>query len=72
MTKLTFKPLSRGRYRCNQTGTIMTQRQILAYVSGFLATGHEVKIAPTHSPSPNAPAEEKKQDHPSKYRTKHS
>jgi len=29
---LTFTPLSRGRYRCNQTGQILTQRQILSFV----------------------------------------
>jgi len=29
--KLTFKPLAGGRFRCNQTGKIVTQRRVKAY-----------------------------------------
>jgi hypothetical protein len=35
--RLTFTPLARGRYRCNQTQEVLTQKQILGYVMGLLA-----------------------------------
>lgn len=35
--KVTFKPLSRGRYRCNQTGVIVSASKTQAYRSSVLA-----------------------------------
>jgi len=37
MHTMTFKPLSGGRYKCNQTGVIMTQKQILSYMNSILS-----------------------------------
>ncbi len=68
--RVTFKPLSGGRYRCNQTGKVLTRSQILSYVSGSLAgnTATVVGRADTSTPP-------KKKNagftHPSKYRAKH-
>ena len=42
--RVTFTPLSRGRYRCNQTGKVVTRKQILAQVSEYLASGRDAAI----------------------------
>jgi hypothetical protein len=69
--RVTFTPLSKGKYRCNQTGRVLTQREILSCVSGVLA-GHEHAIIGRKGP--NAPPKKAKGSdtaHPSKYRAKH-
>lgn len=72
MKKLTFKPLSGGMYRCNQTGKIMTQRQIEAYVSNALAMGSiAVGIASGNTHKGQPPKKKKDAAHPSKYRARH-
>ena len=66
--ELTFKPLSRNRYRCNQTGQVMTQSQILSYVHDILNGGNG-NIVVNHSA--NSPTKKKPgTKHPSKYRSK--
>ncbi len=67
--KVTFKPLSRGRYRCNQTGRILTKTQILSYVYQYLTQGD---VAPAAIGVSNRPAKKQATSaHPSKYRSKH-
>ena len=67
--KVTFKPLSRGRYRCNQTGQIVTKAQILSYVYQYLTQGEvaplSVKVTRQSSKKQSVST------HPSKYRSKH-
>lgn len=67
--KVTFAPLSRGRYRCNQTGQVMTRKQILAYVSDIVAGGSGTTVIAQAKGAP--PKKSGGQKHPSKYRTKH-
>ena len=62
--KVTFKPLSGGRYRCNQTGMVMTQRQILSYVNGLMHGNDHVSVG--YQP----PQKNKKTKHRSQYRRK--
>lgn len=65
---LTFTPLSKGRYRCNQTGQILTQKQILAYVYGYLRSGQ----APVMKVSAGSkPPKKAAKQHASKYRSRH-
>ena len=33
----TFHSLKKGRYRCNQTGQVITQKEISSYLSRYLA-----------------------------------
>lgn len=65
--ELTFKPLKGNRYRCNQTGVVMTKGQILAYVYNYLNTGQTIKINQTPA-KPRSKSEPKKHD--SKYQRK--
>ena len=70
--QVTFTPLSKGKYRCNQTGRVMTQKEILSHVSSFLATGRDTAIGVTPAQKTRtAPKRAKGEKHPSKYRTKH-
>ncbi|MFZ2253283.1 MAG: hypothetical protein WAW13_03905 [Minisyncoccia bacterium] len=72
MKTLTFKPLSGGRYRCNQTGELKTQRQILAYVNSFLSNGSvAVGVASGNTHKGQPPKKKKDAAHSSKYRAKH-
>lgn len=66
--KVTFTPLSRGRYRCNQTGQILTKAQILSYVYQYLTEGRAPNVLKVqHQP----PKKKEVSNHPSKYRKKH-
>lgn len=64
---LTFSPLSKGRYRCNQNGQILTQAQILNYVYSYLRSGQApvLRVAGDQKPPKKA-----KKQHSSKYRNK--
>ena len=65
MSTYTFKPLSRGRYRCNQTGQILTQKQILKNVyEQFSNQSASIKVGAT------GPAKKRPQNRSSKYRAK--
>lgn len=66
---LTFKPLSRNRYKCNQTGQILTKSQILSYILQCFNTGVVTRIRPSN-PNPATKQKESKK-HASKYRSKH-
>lgn len=65
MTNYTFKPLSRGRYKCNQTGQILTQRQILRNVyEQFTGESPNMKVGAS------GPSKKPSQNRASKYRSK--
>jgi hypothetical protein len=66
--KVTFTPLSRGRYRCNQTGQILTKAQILSYVYQYFTQGSAPIITKIQHQSPK---KKTVSDHPSTYRSKH-
>lgn len=64
---LTFTPLSRGRYRCNQTGQILTQRQILSFVYTTFRGGQAPVMKVSAGGKPPKKAAKR---HASKYRSK--
>jgi hypothetical protein len=68
--RVTFTPLSRGRYRCNQTGQTLTQKEILGHVNSMLKGNDHVVVGRQEHAKPQR---EKKGEitHPSKYRAKH-
>lgn len=71
--EVTFKPLSRGRYRCNQTGAVITKSMIPAYTNALLAQGKkaaEALVIQVHHNPPSKPHEHSHEHH-SKYRNKH-
>jgi hypothetical protein len=68
--RFTFAPLSKGRYRCNQTGAILTQKQILNYVYVYLKTGQAPVLKVSSGPK-NSPPKKAQTNHPSKHRSKH-
>lgn len=63
---VTFTPLSRGRYRCNQNGQVLTQKEILGFVHSLLKTGS----APVTTIGTGPPKKKAKTDHVSKYQNK--
>lgn len=65
---LTFKPLSRGWYRCNQTGERVSKHQIAGLVAAY---HHSNKSAVPHVQK-QVNASPKQHNHPSKYRSKHN
>jgi len=67
--RVTFTPLSKGHYRCNQTGKVMTQREILSHVSSILAGAGSaaIGVSPKQQPS-STPKRAKGEKHPSKHR----
>jgi len=70
--RVTFKPLSGGRYRCNQTGRVLTQKEILSHVSSILAGGKDVAVGVSPIQKGTAsPKRSKGEKHASKYRAKH-
>jgi hypothetical protein len=69
-TDLTFKPLSRNRYRCNQTGQILTKSEILSYVLQCFNIGVTTRIKSAPNVSSQKP--NRSNTHASKYRQKHS
>ena len=70
--RVTFTPLSRGRYRCNQTGKVMTQGMILSHVSSILAGGRNAAVGMTPKQQPPSTTRRAKgEKHPSTYRAKH-
>jgi len=66
---ITFAPLSNGRYRCNQTGRIVTQAQILSYVYQYITQGNSDPTPLRVSPS--SPRKNTSSNRASKYRSKH-
>jgi hypothetical protein len=66
---LTFTPLSKGRYRCNQSGQILTQKQIIGYVYGSLNSVAAKILKIGHGSS--KPPKKAQKPHPSKYASKH-
>jgi hypothetical protein len=61
----TFKPLSRGRYKCNQTGQVLTQRQILnGLYEQFTGQKASIKVGAS------GPAKKSPKKRSSKYATK--
>ncbi len=67
--RVTFTPLKKGRYRCNQTGETLTQREILAYVSRFIGGGGGI-IGRSNQKSSPPKKKAGGTSHPSGYRAK--
>lgn len=67
--RVTFHPLSGGRYRCNQTGKVVTQREILSYINQVLGGNTTVAIG-RETQSPPKKKTNGSSSHPSKYRAK--
>lgn len=43
--EITFRPLSRNRYRCNQTGIVVFKAMIPSYTNALLAAGKKAANA---------------------------
>lgn len=69
LKQVTFKPLSKGRYRCNQTGKQVTQRDILSYMNQVLGGNVTVAVGRDTQSSPKKKTGTGSA-HPSKYRAK--
>jgi hypothetical protein len=69
MQTASFTPLSGGRYRCNQTGDIVSKKQLDSYRSAFEknspAAASQVLTAAKHKPLPKEYG-----GHKSRYRNK--
>lgn len=68
---ITFTPLSRGRYRRNQTGQILTKAQILFYTYQCLTQGDGTPVK-IHLQPPPQKKKKPVSTHASKYKKKHS
>lgn len=64
---LTFTSLANDRYRCNQTGELVTRADILRTVSNYAAGNRTVSVKQGQNPA----AKRRGMKHPSKYRAKH-
>jgi hypothetical protein len=68
--EITFHPLSKNRYRCNQTGVIVFKSMIPAYTNSLLAAGKKAAEKLVVKPHHNQP-KERSHEHSSTYRNKH-
>lgn len=67
LSRVTFCPLKSGRYRCNQTGELVSKHLLDGYRRSLLHTGHGNTYSTVHTAKHDKP-----ERHASRYRNKYS